>query len=75
MTRARQRRRTAPPVSGVNLTWQALNALLRRVRDPDAALVLLEEERRQPVPRTGRLIRLHARYNRLRAVREKSKLL
>jgi hypothetical protein len=61
-------------VTGVDLPWHKLNALLLTITDPDDAEKLLNEEKARSVPRSARIVRLHSRFNRLRGLREKGML-
>ena len=54
--------------------WKALNEFLRKA-DEAACKAVLEAERNSAKPRLAFLMRLHGRYNVLRAERERAELL
>jgi hypothetical protein len=56
-------------------SWGALNAYIRTVNDEAVCLALVDTELKMPSPRGVFLLRIHARYNRIRAARERSELM
>jgi hypothetical protein len=56
-------------------SWDALNAYVRTVNDEAVCLALVDAELAMPNPRGVFLLRIHARYNRIRAAHERSELM
>ena len=56
-------------------SWDALNAYVRTVKDEAVCLALIEAELAMPSPRGVFLLRVHSRYNRVRAGRERAELM